>query len=44
MGQETEHGQDAVGETAPVRRDGLAAVAVILLTIGLIVLVVSSLV
>jgi len=40
----TERAQDPGGEAAPVRRDGLAAMAVIVLTVVLIALVVSSLV
>ncbi len=44
MNQDTKQGQDMVGDTGKVRRDGLAAVAIVLLTVGLIVLVVSSLV
>ncbi len=44
MDPNTERAQDPGREAAAVRRDGLAAMAVIVLTVVLIALVVSSLV
>jgi len=44
MNHDTEHGQDTAGDAGKVRRDGLAAMAIIVVTVALIVLVVSSLV